>query len=168
MPLPDGFRAALGDMPQIDDPALVKLKSRDFYWYSPILKAELKNLTGDLVVQPRDEADIVRLAAACAKYRVPLTARGGGTGNYGQAMPLQGGVVMETLALDRVLWTKDGILRVECGAKMNAIDAQIRPTGWELRMYPSTKRTATVGGHICGGSGELAASPGAACASAAI
>lgn len=155
MPLPDGFRAALGDMPQIDDPALVKLKSRDFYWYSPILKTELKHLTADLVVQPRDEADIVRLAAACARYRVPLTARGGGTGNYGQAMPLQGGVVMETLALDKVLWARDGILRVQCGAKMNAIDAQVRPQGWELRMYPSTKRTATVGGHICGGSGGV-------------
>jgi FAD/FMN-containing dehydrogenase len=142
-------------MPVIDDPAQVKLKSRDFYWYSPILKAELKDLTAALVVQPRDEPDILRLAAACARHRIPLTQRGAGTGNYGQAMPLAGGVVMETLALDKVLWAKDGILRVQCGKKMTEIDRELRPQGWELRMFPSTKRTATIGGFICGGSGGV-------------
>ena len=155
MLLPQDFRAALGDMPVIDDPALVKLKSRDFYWYSPILKQQLKDVTADLVVQPRHEDDILRLVGACAKHRVPLTVRGGGTGNYGQAMPLEGGVVMETLSLDRILWTKAGVLRVECGKKMNAIDAELRPEGWELRMFPSTKRTATIGGFIAGGSGGV-------------
>ncbi|HEY1722633.1 MAG TPA: FAD-binding oxidoreductase [Magnetospirillaceae bacterium] len=150
-----GFKADLGDIPIIDDPALVKLKSRDFYWYSPILKAELKDLTADLIVQPRNEDDIVRIAAACAKHRVPLTQRGAGTGNYGQAMPLAGGVVMELLALDKVLSVKDGILRVQCGKKMTEIDRELRPQGWELRMFPSTKRTATIGGFICGGSGGV-------------
>ena len=149
------LRAELGDMPVIDDPALVKLKSRDFFWYSPILKEELKAARGDLVVCPRDEADIVRLAAACARHRVPLTSRGAGTGNYGQAMPLMGGVVMETLALDKILSARDGILRVQCGKKMTEIDAELRPQGWELRMFPSTKRTATIGGFICGGSGGI-------------
>ncbi len=33
-----------------DHPALVKQKSRDFYWYSPILKSQLDNVTADLVV----------------------------------------------------------------------------------------------------------------------
>ena len=149
------LRADLGDMPVIDDPALVKLKSRDFYWYSPILKTELKEVSGDLVVCPRDEADILRLASACARHRVPLTQRGAGTGNYGQAMPLAGGVVMETGALDGILWAKDGILRVQGGRKMTDIDRDLRPQGWELRMFPSTKRTATIGGFVCGGSGGV-------------
>ena len=155
MPLPQAFRTALGDMPVIDDPAAVKLKSRDFYWYSPILKAQLKDTTADLVAQPRHEEDVIRLAASCAKFGVPLTARGGGTGNYGQAMPLRGGVVMETLAFDRILWAKDGILRVQCGKRMTPLDQELRPLGWELRMYPSTKRTATIGGFIAGGSGGV-------------
>lgn len=150
-----GFRADLGDIPVIDEPALVKLKSRDFYWYSPILKAELKDLTADLIVQPRDEDDVLKVAALCAKHRMPLTQRGAGTGNYGQAMPLAGGVVMELLALDKILWAKDGILRVQCGKKMTEIDRELRPQGWELRMFPSTKRTATIGGFICGGSGGV-------------
>ena len=43
-----------------DNPALVKQKSRDFYWYSPILKAQLDNVTADLVVSPISEEEVIR------------------------------------------------------------------------------------------------------------
>src|SRR4051812_29956603 len=89
------FVAALGDVPTITDPALVRQKSRDFYWYSPILKDSLRGRFGDIVVCPRSEADVLTAAAACVRYNVPLTVRGAGTGNYGQAMPLEGGVILE-------------------------------------------------------------------------
>ena len=38
---------------------------------------------------------------------------------------------------------------------MSDIDDAIRPQGWELRMHPSTKRTATIGGFVAGGSGGV-------------
>ena len=41
-----------------DNPALVRQKSRDFYWYSPILKAQLDNVTADIVVTPKNEAEV--------------------------------------------------------------------------------------------------------------
>jgi FAD/FMN-containing dehydrogenase len=147
------FAAELGDIPAITETALVRQKSRDFYWYSPILKPQLDRKYADIVVCPRSEADVVAVAAQCAKWRVPLTVRGGGTGNYGQAVPLEGGVVLEMTALDRILSLEDGMLTVEPGRKLIDIDADTRPQGWELRMHPSTKRTATIGGFIGGGSG---------------
>lgn len=102
---------------------------------------------------PRTEAEVITVAAQCARWRVPLTVRGGGTGNYGQAVPLHGGVVLDMTALDRILSLEDGLLTVEPGRKMGDIDAETRAQGWELRMHPSTKRTATIGGFIAGGSG---------------
>ncbi len=150
-----GFRAAVGDVPLFDDPVLVRQKSRDFFWYSPVLKAQLNRNSADLVVRPRDEADVVRVAAACARHRVPLTARGAGTGNYGQAVPLAGGVVMDMTGLDAIGWQRPGRLRVGPGARMVDLDASTRPAGWELRMHPSTKRTATIGGFVAGGSGGI-------------
>jgi FAD/FMN-containing dehydrogenase len=151
----DAFLAALGDIPVETAANIVKQKSRDFFWYSPILKQQLEDCRADAVATPRSEADILRIAALCARHGVPLTVRGAGTGNYGQAVPLQGGLILDMIALDAVGPVRDGIVRVGAGAKMRDIDDAVRPQGWELRMFPSTIRTATIGGFIAGGSGGV-------------
>lgn len=147
--------ADLGDIPVVTDPTIVRRRSRDFFWYSPVLNDQLNDKSADLIVAPRNEADIVRVAAASVRHRVPLTVRAGGTGNYGQAVPLAGGVLLDVTALDTIEWIRPGQIRVGAGAKMNAIDAATRPSGYELRMHPSTKRTATIGGFVAGGSGGI-------------
>ncbi|MGQ3031338.1 MAG: FAD-binding protein, partial [Ferrovibrionaceae bacterium] len=83
--------AALGPLTVIDDPAMVRQKSRDFFWYSPILKRQMNHLSGDLLVLPTSEDEVLHAARVARQFRVPLTVRGAGTGNYGQAMPLHGG-----------------------------------------------------------------------------
>src|SRR6266568_1242425 len=147
--------ADLGGLDIVTDPKIVRRRSRDFFWYSPILNQQLDGKSADLIVAPRDEAEVVRVAASCARHRVPLTVRAGGTGNYGQAVPLEGGVLLDVTALTAVEWTRPGMMRVGAGAKMNEIDAELRPLGQELRMHPSTKRTATIGGFVAGGSGGI-------------
>jgi FAD/FMN-containing dehydrogenase len=147
--------AELGDIPLVTDPKIVRRRSRDFFWYSPILNEQLEGKSAELMVTPRDEADVVRTAALCTRHRVPLTVRAGGTGNYGQAVPLQGGVLLDITKLEAIEWQKPGLVRVGVGAKMNAIDAELKASGWELRMHPSTKRTATIGGFVAGGSGGI-------------
>src|SRR5262249_27098962 len=137
------------------DPADLKRKSRDYYWYSPILSERLKDKHADVVVTPRDESEVVRVAAACAKHRIPLTVRAGATGNYGQCVPLHGGVVLDMAALNKIEWQKPGLVRVQAGTKLYDIDAATRPNGYELRMHSSTKRTALIGGFVCGGSGGI-------------
>jgi FAD/FMN-containing dehydrogenase len=151
----DALVEVLGDIPVVTEPVIVRRRSRDFFWYSPILAEQLKAVAGDIIVQPRDEADVVRTAAACARLRIPLTVRAGGTGNYGQAMPLEGGVILDMTGLDKVLWQKPGVVRVQAGMNLLALDGETRPNGFELRMHPSTKRTATVGGFVAGGSGGV-------------
>ena len=95
------FRAALGDIPVEDNPRIVQQKSRDHYWYSPRLKAELENVTADLVVSPRTQDEVVTVLRAAYAHEVPITPRGAGTGNYGQAMPLSGGAMLDLMSLDR-------------------------------------------------------------------
>jgi FAD/FMN-containing dehydrogenase len=84
-----------------------------------------------------------------------LTPRGAGTGNYGQCVPLQGGLVIDMVGMAQIISHGPGFLRVEAGARMVDIDASLAPAGWELRMHPSTKRTATIGGFVAGGSGGV-------------
>jgi FAD/FMN-containing dehydrogenase len=84
----DEFLADIAGIEATTDMADLKRNSRDYYWYSPILADQLKNKVADVAVTPRDEGEVVRVAAACAKHRIPLTVRGGATGNYGQCVPL--------------------------------------------------------------------------------
>jgi len=146
---------ALGDIPHSTDKSRVKKKSLDFYWYSPVLKTRLAEMRGDIVVTPRNEADVIQVVSICAELQVPVTVRGAGTGNYGQAVPLAGGVILDMIEMDEVVWTKPGLVRVQAGKLMLKLDRQIRATGWEQRMFPSTKRTATIGGFVAGGSGGV-------------
>ncbi len=146
---------ALGDVPHTLEAGTVRRRSRDYFWYSPVLNAELHGKSADILVTPRNEADVVKVASLCAKLRIPITVRGGATGNYGQAVPLAGGVLLDLSAMDKTLWWKPGVARLQAGAKMHDIDALTRPGGWELRLHPSTKRMATIGGFVAGGSGGV-------------
>jgi len=146
---------ALKGLELITDPGQVAKLSQDYYTYSPVLQPLLSDKRGDLVVRPTTEAEVLRVAQVCVKHRVPLTVRGAGTGNYGQCVPLQGGVILDLSNMQQVKWIKPGVACVEPGVKLAALDKQTRETGWEIRMAPSTYRKATIGGFIGGGSGGV-------------
>ena len=139
----------------ITEPTQIAKLSLDYYHFSPVLQTKLADKRGDLVVRPLNEAEVLRVAAVCVKYKVPLTVRGAGTGNYGQCIPLNGGVILDTTRMNAIRWIKPGLACVEPGVKLAAFDKQARVTGWEMRMAPSTYRTATIGGFIAGGSGGI-------------
>lgn len=149
------LRSAIGPIPCEDNPVLVRQKSRDFYWYSPILKRELDAVAADLIVSPRDEAEVAAVLAAAYRLQIPVTPRGTGTGNYGQAMPLAGGIVLNMASMDKVRAIAPGRVISEPGAIIADIDKQTRLVGQELRMHPSTYATASIGGFIAGGSGGV-------------
>lgn len=139
-----------------DNPVLVKQKSRDFFWYSPVLKKQLEHVTGDLVVSPTSEAEVIRVVKAAFAHGVPVTPRGTGTGNYGQAMPLSGGIVLNMAEMNKVRSVKQGSVVAEAGIIMEKLDQEVRAsTRQELRLHPSTYRTATLGGFVAGGSGGV-------------
>jgi len=146
----------LGAIRTVVDRAQVKLRSRDFYWYSPILKKQLRDVTADLVVMPADEAELIETLKACHARGVPVTPRGAGTGNYGQAMPLKGGVLLDLSLMNAIPRIEPGRVRAQAGAKLIEIDTRAQAeTRQEQRMHPSTLRTATVGGFVAGGSGGV-------------
>jgi FAD/FMN-containing dehydrogenase len=151
----DAFIIKLDGIEVVLDPVQVAKLSKDYYSYSPILQNLLSDKVGELVVRPVSEADVLRIAKACVEFRVPLTIRGAGTGNYGQCVPLEGGVILETTRMQAVRWVKPGLACVEPGVKLIGLDKQTRDLGWEIRMTPSTYRTATIGGFIGGGSGGI-------------
>jgi FAD/FMN-containing dehydrogenase len=125
--------------------------SRDYFWYSPILTEQLKDKRGQIIVRPSSETEVVMLAAVCAQHKIPLTVRGGGTGNYGQCVPLHGGVILDASALNKIKRISTGLATVETGVLIYDLHQAARRAGQQILMYPSTERIATIGGFIAGG-----------------
>ena len=92
----------------ITDPIQVARLSQDYYTFSPVLQPLLDNKVGDLVVRPASEADVLRVAEVCVRFKIPLTVRGAGTGNYGQCIPLAGGIILETIKMQTIRWIQPG------------------------------------------------------------
>ncbi len=147
--------AQLDGIKTIQEPEQIKKLSLDYYYFSPILEDKLQDKRADLVVKPINEAEVLRVAQICVKNKIPLTVRGAGTGNYGQCIPLNGGIVMDMSQMNKIHWIKSGIACVQSGIKMGALEKETKKQGWELRMIPSTYKTATLGGFIGGGSGGI-------------
>ena len=150
-----GIQEQLPSLAWITDPARVARLSQDFYWFSPVLKSLLDGKVADAVVKPRDESQLRGVVAACAKEHIPITLRGGGTGNYGQSTPLFGGLVIDMSDLKRFCWVRDGAARAQSGIRLSDLDQQTREAGWELRCLPSTFRIASLGGLFAGGFGGI-------------
>jgi FAD/FMN-containing dehydrogenase len=149
-------RAALAHLEIDDNPVSVRAKSRDFFWYSPVLKARMDHLCGDFVVAPRTEAEVIEVLRACYAHDVPVTTRGAGTGNYGQAMPMAGGCILHMKNMAAVKEIHPGRVIVEPGCLLKDLDAACKAhSGQEIRMSSSTWATATIGGFIAGGSGGV-------------
>jgi len=137
------------------DAASLAAKSKDYFWYSPILTELLNDKFGDVIVTPRSQADVVRVAAACARHRINITVRGGGTGNYGQCVPMAGGIILDITQLNSVLNISPGSVACEAGILIADLEQAVRSSpiggGQEILMFPSTRDIATIGGFIAGG-----------------
>ena len=95
------------------------------------------------------------LAAAFA-LGIPVTPRGTGTGNYGQAMPLSGGIVLDLSGFNRVHGDRAGPRRRRARrGHRGDRPGDAAAFGQEIRLHPSTYNTASIGGFIAGGSGGV-------------
>ncbi|MEM1385464.1 MAG: FAD-binding oxidoreductase [Pseudomonadota bacterium] len=148
-----GAKAALAHLDIDENAATVRQKSRDFFWYSPVLKDRLDGVSADFVVTPQSEAEVIEVMRVAHAHRVPVTVRGSGTGNYGQAMPIAGGIVLHMKAMNEIREIAPGRVIAGPGTILADLDRRTRAeTGQELRIHPSTHNTASLGGFIGGGS----------------
>jgi len=149
------LRSALAPSDVISDPAAQRRYLRDFSWYSPMLTGALGEKPADAVVRPRSVEELRRVLEISVRHRAPFTLRGAGTGNYGQSVPLEGGVLADVRGLNRVVEVTDDTIAVEPGVRMIEAENAARERGRELRVMPSTYHIATAAGWVAGGSGGI-------------
>ena len=105
------------------------------------------------VVVPRSREDLIRLVQICARHRCPLTVRGGGTSQAGQAIGR--GLIADTSKyLHRILELNvaERWVRVEPGVVLDELNAHLRPHGVRFAPDISTASRATIGGMMANNS----------------
>lgn len=119
---------------------------------SPVISEQLPLGFADLVAYPADAEQIAATVAAAVRHGVPITPRGKGTGNYGQAIPMGGGLVLDMSRARAIVEVGDGFITAEAGATLVSIEQAANKAGQQVLIYPSTAQSS-IGGFISGGSG---------------
>jgi glycolate oxidase subunit GlcD len=106
--------------------------------------------TADAIVLPSSVEEVAAVMRWCYDNDVPLTARGGGTGLAGGAIPVQGGVVIGFERLNKVrqfdplLWR----MHVEAGVTTGDIQRLARESGLRFPPDPGAAEISQIGGNI--------------------
>ncbi len=103
----------------------------------------------DCLVLPRTAEDVAATVRICSKHRVPLTARGAGTGLTGGAV--NGGVQLDCSRwLNRIVGIdpQARTATVEAGVVLDELNDQLKPHGLYFAPDPATSSRATVGGTV--------------------
>jgi FAD/FMN-containing dehydrogenase/Fe-S oxidoreductase len=102
-----------------------------------------------MVVFPATAADVRAVVQVCTRFRVPITARGGGTSQAGQS--IGPGVVLDcSKHLNRILEinTQERWARVEPGCVLDDLNQALAPSRLLFAPDISTSNRATIGGMI--------------------
>jgi D-lactate dehydrogenase len=104
----------------------------------------------DLVVFPESHDDVVAIVRLCAQYAIPLTTRGRGTGTTGATVPTQGGIVLSTERMNRILEISpdDRLMVVEPGVTNQAVQDAAAEHGFFWPPDPTSAAVCTVGGNL--------------------
>jgi hypothetical protein len=147
------LRASLGDAAIDEDPRRCLKASRDYFWMSPILNPILSNRPpAAAIVQPASSEEVATALRIAYEHAIPITPRGKGTGNYGQAVPYDGGIVLDLNGLNRVIDVEDEWITAESGCNFDQLELAANCSGQELQIIPSTTKSS-LGGFLGGGAG---------------
>jgi glycolate oxidase len=110
-----------------------------------------------VVVLPETIEQVQAVMRLCFELRVPVVARGAGTGLSGGAVPHTAGVVLSLAKLNRILEVDliNRSARVEPGVRNLAISAAAAPHGLYYAPDPSSQIACSIGGNVAENSGGV-------------
>jgi FAD/FMN-containing dehydrogenase/Fe-S oxidoreductase len=105
------------------------------------------------VALPRSREDLLRLVRTCLRLNCPITMRGGGTSQAGQA--IGAGLIIDTSKYFNAILdvnVQGRWCRVEPGVVLDELNAHLRPHGLRFAPDVSTASRATIGGMMANNS----------------
>ena len=112
----------------------------------------------EAVVFPSDTAQVAAIVRAAAEWRVPITARGAGTGLSGGCIPVAGGLVVSFARMARLLEIDraNHVAIVQPGLTLAELDEATAAHGLVFPVFPGTN-AASLGGNVATNAGGMRA-----------
>lgn len=110
-----------------------------------------------LVVLPETVDQVQDIMRLCHEEKVPVVARGAGTGLSGGALPLAEGVILSLAKFNKILEVDfaNRTARVEPGVRNLAISEAVAPLGLYYAPDPSSQIACSIGGNVAENSGGV-------------
>ncbi|POA33878.1 MULTISPECIES: glycolate oxidase subunit GlcD [unclassified Pseudomonas] len=110
-----------------------------------------------LVLLPRYFEQVQAVLKLCHAHRVPVVARGAGTGLSGGALPLEKGVLLVMARFNQILHIDPAArtARVQPGVRNLAISQAVAPLGLYYAPDPSSQIACSIGGNVAENAGGV-------------
>jgi D-lactate dehydrogenase (quinone) len=104
----------------------------------------------DAVVFPLSHEETLALVRFCNQEKIPLTARGRGTGTTGATVPLRNGIIASFERMDQIIeFSRDNrFIVVEPGITNQAVQDFLKPHGFFWPPDPTSAAFCSVGGNL--------------------
>ncbi|NIM34031.1 MAG: FAD-binding protein [Hydrotalea flava] len=111
--------------------------------------------TPEIVVKPKNTAEVAAIMTLCHQNCIPVTPRGAGTGLSGGAIPHKGGVVLSLEKFNKIISIDEQNLQVttEPGVITEVLQNAVKEKGLFYPPDPSSKGSCFIGGNIAENSG---------------
>jgi len=110
------------------------------------------------VVLPSSTAEVAALLQVADEARLPVTARGSGTGMSGACIPQANGIVVSFERMNHILEVDEDnfVAVVEPGVQLAQLDAELAPRGLVYPVFPG-ENSASLGGNVNTNAGGMRA-----------
>ena len=142
------LRGVVGDENLVVDPDRVEPYGAD---------AVKEKFPPEAVVFPSTTAEMVAILKLANEYLFPVTARGGGVGYTGGAVPVDGGIVVGTDRMNRIIEINVDDLYAICQPGMRTIELQeaVEERGLMFAPDPASYKNSFIGGNIAENAGGM-------------
>ncbi len=144
----DKLRSIVGDENVIVDPARVEPYGAD---------AVKEKFPPEAVVFPESTAEMVEILKLANEFLFPVTARGGGVGYTGGAVPVDGGIVIGTDRMNRIIEISADDLYAVCQPGITTFELQqaVEKQGLMFAPDPASYKDSFIGGNIAENAGGM-------------
>ena len=120
----------------------------DLYTYG--FDASIYHVTPEIIVQPRTTEQVSNLMKLANSLKIPVVARGSGTGLCGGAVPLKRGMVIDMTRMNKIkeIHVEDLYCVVEAGVVYDHLLKALAPYKFTFIPAPGSAEACTIGGMI--------------------